>query len=135
VHVHHDDAVLPLEGGLGGTHPDAGGIGAVVAQHQEGHVLHFFRHVRRRIPGKGVVEMLGPQPLNFIAPGHRGVEFQLVIRGVDEIRDIMHPVADGGALLGGSIIQFFLVDHHGPAFGLQRTRSRDDLGLYPAGRQ
>ena len=107
----------------------------MVAQHQKVHVLHFFRQVRRCIPGKGVVEMLGPEPLDFVAMGHRRVEFQLVIRGIDEIRDIMHPVAGGGALLGGGIIQFLLVDHHGPAFSFHRTRGRDDLGLYPAGRQ
>ena len=112
-----------------------GGLCAMVAQHQKGHVLHFFRHVRRRIPGKGVVEMLGPEPLDLVAVGHRRVEFQFVIRGIDEIRDIVDPVAGGGALLGGGLIQFLLVDHHGPAFSLHRTRGRDDLRLDPAGRQ
>ena len=86
-------------------------------------------------PGKALWKCSVQSHLIFVALGHRRVEFQLVIRGIDEIRDIMHPVAGGGALLGGGIIQFLLVDHHGPAFSFHRTRGRDDLGLYPAGRQ
>ena len=71
VHVHHDDAVLPLEGGLGGTHPDAGGILAMVAQDQKVHVLQLFRKVRLLLPGKSVMEVLGPDPLDLVAVGHR----------------------------------------------------------------
>ena len=99
-----------------------GGLCAMVAQHQEVHVLHLFRQVRLLLPGESVVEMLGPEPLDLVAVGHRRVKFQLVIRGIEEIRDIVDPVAGGGALLGGGIIQFLLVDHHGPAFSFHRAR-------------
>ena len=41
--VHQYDAVgLPLKGGLGGAGLDAGGILAVVAEHQKGPVLDRF---------------------------------------------------------------------------------------------
>ncbi len=81
------------------------------------------------------MEVLGPDPLDLVAMGHRRVEFQLVIRGIEEIRDIVDPVAGGDAGLGGGIIQFLLVDHHGPAFSFHHSRGRDHLGLDPAGRQ
>ncbi len=127
VHVHHDHAVVPPEGGLGGAHPDTGRIVAVVAEQQEGHVLDLLVHVLLIVPGEGVFVMVGPDPLDLPAyelfRGH-GV---LRVHRVGEIGDIVDQVADIGTLFGGGIVQSAHIDYHGPALG------RQGLGKTPLG--
>ena len=65
--IHHDDSVGPFKGGLGGTDPDTGGIGAVIAKHQKRFVFHPFGQKLILIVRKGVFVLFLPDPLDLLA--------------------------------------------------------------------
>ncbi len=85
--------------------------------------------------GEGVVERVGPEPLDLPAyllfGGHR------VLRAFrfGKIGDVVNPVADLDAPLGGGVVQLAHVHHHGPALGSQGFGKTLEGRLHLAGAQ
>ena len=64
--VHHHDAVLPLERGLGGANPYAGRICALVAQNRQPQLLLGFPKIGMTLIRKGSGKLFLPDPFYFI---------------------------------------------------------------------
>src|SRR5574337_903520 len=101
VPVHHDDAVRPLPGGLGGADAHAGGVVAMIAEHQDGLPPQGVFRVPARLVGEGLVEGLPPDPLDLVG-------------GLWQTGHVVGPVAGGDAIRAALVLQALPgVDDHG----------------------
>src|SRR5512139_307486 len=119
--IHHDEAVIPLPGGLGGTDPDAGRVGAVVAEQEERLLLQFLGQVEVLLTGERMLVVVGPEPLDLL--------LLVVVR-----RYVVELMAGLDGLLGGLCVQLRHIYHHRPllggeSLGMGRERSRSRLHL------
>ena len=81
--VNRDDAVTAGPGGLGGTHPDAGRVVAVVAEHGHAAATKARAEGIRVLDGERPLERLLPDPLHFVPHVGDSGHIVCVVAGVD----------------------------------------------------